>query len=522
MIAHGLRNPFRLANRPGTNEMWISEVGWNDWEEINRVANPTDAVVENFGWPCYEGANGSSAHQGGYDGANLTVCENLYTANDNALGGGATSVLTAPFYAYHHGSKVVSGELCGTGSSSATGSAFYQGGDYPAEYDDAYFFADSSRQCIWTIHAGPDGVPDPASRTPARLAGVGPRRRRPDRARTATSSTPTSTTAGSCASSTSRWPFRRSPRSPRTRPAAARRSTSHSTRAGPPTRRRGAHLRVGRRRRRRLRRRTGPAPRTTSRSRAATWSRCASRRPRARSTTRSIVITVDNTPPTVEILSPSPVAALEGRRPDPLRGPRDRPAGRRPPAASQLEWSILIHHCDTLVDCHTHAVQDLPGISSGDFAAPDHEYPSYLEIQLAATDFGTGDWWNAGLDAAPAAHLRQRRVERGSRRLRRARRARPDEGRLRPDRAERLRSALRRRGRRDRAPVPDRHVERGRPLHGLAARAAHRRRLGVGSRLDVLRQRRRRRRRRTPPAPGPTTRRCGTSAARSPIRRERP
>ena len=30
--------------------------------------NPTDAVVENFGWPCYEG----NGRQSGYDGADLT------------------------------------------------------------------------------------------------------------------------------------------------------------------------------------------------------------------------------------------------------------------------------------------------------------------------------------------------------------------------------------------------------------------------------------------------------------------
>jgi hypothetical protein len=40
-------------------------------------------------------------------------------------------------------------------------------------------------------------------------------------------------------------------------------------------------------------------------------------------------------------------------------------------------------------------VTNLPGIASGDFAAPDHEYPSFLEIKLTASDGGAGDWWNA-------------------------------------------------------------------------------------------------------------------------------
>jgi glucose/arabinose dehydrogenase len=60
IIAYGLRNPFRFTIRPGTNEVWLGDVGWNSWEEINRVLTPT-LVVENFGWPCYEG----TGRQGG-------------------------------------------------------------------------------------------------------------------------------------------------------------------------------------------------------------------------------------------------------------------------------------------------------------------------------------------------------------------------------------------------------------------------------------------------------------------------
>ena len=50
-----MRNPFRFTFRPGTSELWIGDVGWNDWEEIDRILSPTDSTVENFGWPCYEG-----------------------------------------------------------------------------------------------------------------------------------------------------------------------------------------------------------------------------------------------------------------------------------------------------------------------------------------------------------------------------------------------------------------------------------------------------------------------------------
>ena len=43
IVAYGLRNPFRFGVRPGTGEVWIGDVGWNVWEEINRIQNPTAA-----------------------------------------------------------------------------------------------------------------------------------------------------------------------------------------------------------------------------------------------------------------------------------------------------------------------------------------------------------------------------------------------------------------------------------------------------------------------------------------------
>lgn len=51
--------------------------------------------------------------------------------------------------------------------------------------------------------------------------------------------------------------------------------------------------------------------------------------------------------------------------------------------AVTLKWEVIIHHCPS--NCHTHQYQTYTG-SSGAFAAPDHEYPSYLEIKLTATD----------------------------------------------------------------------------------------------------------------------------------------
>jgi glucose/arabinose dehydrogenase len=51
----GMRNPFRFAIDPVTNLPVIGDVGWTRWEEINSA--PAGA---NFGWPFYEGGNGTS------------------------------------------------------------------------------------------------------------------------------------------------------------------------------------------------------------------------------------------------------------------------------------------------------------------------------------------------------------------------------------------------------------------------------------------------------------------------------
>ena len=40
IVGYGFRNPFRFTFRPGTNEVWIGDVGWHIWEEIDRIPNP--------------------------------------------------------------------------------------------------------------------------------------------------------------------------------------------------------------------------------------------------------------------------------------------------------------------------------------------------------------------------------------------------------------------------------------------------------------------------------------------------
>jgi PKD repeat protein len=60
----------------------------------------------------------------------------------------------------------------------------------------------------------------------------------------------------------------------------------------------------------------------------------------------------------------------------------DPKQGKLPPSA--MTWTLVLHHCPA--GCHTHVIQSFPGVSSGTFSAPDHEYPSYLELQLSAVN----------------------------------------------------------------------------------------------------------------------------------------
>lgn len=150
IVAAGLRNPFRLTVRPGTSEVWVGDVGWSAREEIDRIDSAVDGSVDNFGWPCYEG----TGRQSGYDGADLTICEQLY---------GQPSAAKQPFFSYQHGTPLVTGDNCATGGSSTSGLAFYQGGDYPPAYDGALFFSDYSRKCAWVMFPQ-GGRPAPGTR----------------------------------------------------------------------------------------------------------------------------------------------------------------------------------------------------------------------------------------------------------------------------------------------------------------------------------------------------------------------
>ena len=61
IFARGFRNPFRLAQQPNTNRIYVNDVGLYHWEEIDRLK-----ARKNYGWPIREGhcATGSSTRCG--------------------------------------------------------------------------------------------------------------------------------------------------------------------------------------------------------------------------------------------------------------------------------------------------------------------------------------------------------------------------------------------------------------------------------------------------------------------------
>lgn len=148
-VAYGFRNPFRFTFDPQTHELYTGNVGSSEIEEIDRFATPPKAAY-NSGWPCYEGPE----RQFQFRVLKLNVCEALYESEPST---------SEPFFYYSHGQSVVPGDECPIESGSAiSGLSFYEGSEYPG-YKGALFFADAVRGCIWVMLPGEDGRPDPTT-----------------------------------------------------------------------------------------------------------------------------------------------------------------------------------------------------------------------------------------------------------------------------------------------------------------------------------------------------------------------
>jgi len=53
---------------------------------------------------------------------------------------------------------------------------------------------------------------------------------------------------------------------------------------------------------------------------------------------------------------------------------------------ASMHWSVILHLCATQTQCHEHPQGTFDGVAGGSYIAPEHKYPSYLEVRLRVTD----------------------------------------------------------------------------------------------------------------------------------------
>jgi len=206
--ALGLRNPFRMTLQPGTGSHFptdanpgvlvLGDVGYDTWEEVSVVPGPG----MNFGWPIFEGFSPPDAYVD-EDPANLDAPNPLYgiggctkqyfTFRDllkeaspfapswpnpcNAAQQIPASIPrfahTRPVIDWKHNSAtgpsragIFSNNIAAVvnigapgspitgpqfGGNCAIGGVFYQGTNFPAQYQNKYFFSDLDREWVKTM-----------------------------------------------------------------------------------------------------------------------------------------------------------------------------------------------------------------------------------------------------------------------------------------------------------------------------------------------------------------------------------
>ncbi|MGH2979230.1 MAG: DUF7594 domain-containing protein [Solirubrobacterales bacterium] len=384
IVGYGLRNSFRMAIRPGTNDVYMGEPGGqgvSGWEEINRVPDPLATPVRNFGWPCYEGGyeNGSPVNKkyNAYDSLDLDLCETLY----------AGGTAQPPFWAYKHSVPVVPGETCPNTSHASSGLAFAPpSGSFPASYAGAFFFADYSRDCIWVMRPGAGGVPDPA--TVQNFAQGSP--------------TPVDLEFDSsgqlyyvdiAGDSIKRINFTTAGNQP---PTAVAQATPQggdvpltvdfdATESSDPNPGDTLTYRWDLDGDGQLDDSTAAQPSFTYDVEGVYTVTLEVTDSGAASDTDTVTINAGSGPPAASIDAPAAGATWRVGQTINFSGSGTDPEDGALPA-SALDWSLILHHCSTPTECHEHGIQDYENTAGGSVAAPDHEYPSHLELRLTATD----------------------------------------------------------------------------------------------------------------------------------------
>ncbi|MFK7818047.1 MAG: Calx-beta domain-containing protein [Planctomycetaceae bacterium] len=121
----GVRNSFRMTIDQASGRVYTGDVGWTQWEEIN-----TGPAGANFGWPYYEGGEGTSLQTGGYQ--NLPEAQAFYASG---------SPVTAPLVGLNHQQTGINAIVLGD---------FYTGDAYPEQYQGNLFFNDLGQGIVRT------------------------------------------------------------------------------------------------------------------------------------------------------------------------------------------------------------------------------------------------------------------------------------------------------------------------------------------------------------------------------------
>lgn len=147
--AYGLRNPWRCSFDRDTGDLWIADVGQNNWEEINfqpalTASNLATVAGRNYGWRCWEGTTLFSTSGGtcpaSFDSPGLTAPAGVYIH-------AATLPGTIPPRAFTN--------ILGT--CSITGGYVYRGCRIP-ELQGRYLFTDYCSGRIWSTTLDGSGV----------------------------------------------------------------------------------------------------------------------------------------------------------------------------------------------------------------------------------------------------------------------------------------------------------------------------------------------------------------------------
>ena len=117
--AYGLRNPWRFSFDAATGDLYIADVGQNQWEEVNMEPAGSAGGL-NYGWNIFEGTHPFA-------------------------GGEETEDMLFPFAEYNHSQGI-----------SVTGGYVYRGSELP-DLEGVYFYGDYGYGTVWAAYRTPDG-----------------------------------------------------------------------------------------------------------------------------------------------------------------------------------------------------------------------------------------------------------------------------------------------------------------------------------------------------------------------------